>query len=106
MTVEARARCGDVLGSEGGVGLLREASSMMDTPAVIGAATDERPDRNALTNGLAVEKTARGSLVAFAPGGSGVTKFVVVGCANLADDNWSRVGSIRSSPMQAGDDGL
>jgi len=77
MTVEARVRCGDVMGAvgrfsdnaealEGGVDiskLLRDALSAdgLAALAIIGAGTDKCPERNALMNGLAVEKPARGS---------------------------------------------
>jgi hypothetical protein len=113
MTLEARAQrgVGRVSVIEGGVELT-EAFSIVDTPAVIGAAIDERSDRNALTHGLAVEKLDRGSLVALATGGSGAliagskTKFVSVGGADPAGEDWNRVGSIWSSLIPAGGDGL
>jgi hypothetical protein len=118
MMVEALARRGAVVGIVGGVSDiegrvgLAEQFSAVDTPAVIGAAIDERPDRNALTKGLDVEKPARGSLVAFTADGSGAltaglqTKFVPMAGADPTGKDWKRVGSIWLSLIPAGGDGL
>ena len=125
--VEARARRRVVIGGmgrvlvnvgslEGGVNnskLSGDAYSTVGLLAVIGTAIDERPDRNALTNGLAVEKPARGwALVAFIADGSGTltselkAKFVSVGSIDPAGEGWSRLGSIWSSVILAGGNGL
>ena len=104
--VDARARRGDVTGAVDGVFVNAEAlergvdvvTSPTEAFVVVEilpwATIDENPERNALTNGLNVEKVARGwVLVAFVTGG----------CSALAA-GLRRNRSIWSSVMATGGD--